>query len=176
MSFDFTRFRLEVSAATRRAFADLQSNHADETIYAFALYSDDGAMTVCPAANTEEALGRQLRKQGIVEDAEHWRWYPGDWEYEYEGAQHFKAASDMLRSAVFGLPEDGFVEFRQKVFETIVAALLDLENDGFFGVGAGREPLTIFFTISDSEQAEEWENQSARVLNPPAVYERFGKA
>ena len=176
--FDFTRFRLEVSAATKRAFADLQHNHADETIYAFALYSDDGAMTVCPAANTEEALKRQLNRGGTIagEQPAYWRWGTGEWAYEFEGAQYFNAANEMLRTAVLELPEDTFFKFRQSVFETIIAALRDLENDAFFGAGSKRDALTIFFTISDSEEAEKWENQSARDLNPPAAYERFGKA
>ncbi|QVN23581.1 hypothetical protein [Burkholderia pyrrocinia] len=40
---------------------------------------------------------------------------------------------------------------------------------------AEREKIALFVTISDDNETEELENESARVLNRPAVFDRFIK-
>ncbi|MBS2030195.1 MAG: DUF4303 domain-containing protein [Deltaproteobacteria bacterium] len=46
---DFELLQTEIVATCRQAFRDIRVAHPNEEICAFALYSDDGAMTVCPA-------------------------------------------------------------------------------------------------------------------------------
>ena len=60
---DFSALRGEIMDAARRAFEALMRNHPNERFYAFALYSDDGAMTVAPAANSEEAFRRKINDE-----------------------------------------------------------------------------------------------------------------
>jgi hypothetical protein len=55
----------------------------------------------------------------------------------------------------------------------MIRALADLDKEGFFGTGEARERVTLFCTISDSDDAPGLENESARRLNPAAVYEAF---
>jgi hypothetical protein len=57
----------------------------------------------------------------------------------------------------------------------MIEALRLLDQEGLFGVGAERERITLFVTISDDNGAEELENISAKLLNPPAVFDRFIK-
>ena len=52
-------------------------------------------------------------------------------------------------------------------------ALGDLDAAGFFGTGEKREAVALFCSISDSDDAERLENESAERLNPPTVYEKF---
>src|SRR6185436_1685591 len=59
-----SEFRTTVRDATRFWFTEIREKHPNEKFYAFALYTDDDAITVCDAANTEEALRRQLTWSG----------------------------------------------------------------------------------------------------------------
>lgn len=47
--------RRRIEDAARQAFLDVLESHPDEHVYAFALYSDEDAMTVCPSTNTIDA-------------------------------------------------------------------------------------------------------------------------
>ena len=67
---DFPRLRREIKEAARRAFETIANNHPNEQFYAFALYSDDGAMTVVPATNSEEALRRKTQNEDRNENSQ----------------------------------------------------------------------------------------------------------
>ena len=49
---NFEAFKQEIEVATKKAFIEMFENYEAEEIYGFALYSDEGAMTVCPSTNT----------------------------------------------------------------------------------------------------------------------------
>lgn len=61
------------------------------------------------------------------------------------------------------------------MFEAAIGALEDLDAEGIFGRGVARNDLTVFVTITDSNDASRLERASAKRLNPPAVFERFTK-
>jgi Domain of unknown function (DUF4303) len=65
----FDILRREIAEGTRRTFAAVRSDCASERLYAFALYSDDGAMAICPAANTEETVRRRHEQSGATDPA-----------------------------------------------------------------------------------------------------------
>jgi hypothetical protein len=58
--FDWPGMTTKIEAATRLAFTEMVEQHGSEGIYAFALYSDAGAMTVCPSTNSEHHLTTEL--------------------------------------------------------------------------------------------------------------------
>jgi len=62
-----------------------------------------------------------------------------------------------------------FATFRRGVFEACIAALEELDSEGFFGVGEQRDECVLLFEVTDSEAVE---GAMAR-LNPPAVVARF---
>lgn len=64
---EFSDFQRDIADAARATFKALRALHPDEHFYAFALYTDSGAMTVVPAANSVEGL-RRMRAQGAVAD------------------------------------------------------------------------------------------------------------
>jgi hypothetical protein len=87
----FPNFAREISDAARETYRALLAKHPGEHFYAFALYTDSGAMTVVPAANSEEGLQR-VRKQMAVGDEERapeFRWATGEWVYEAAEAGPF---------------------------------------------------------------------------------------
>jgi hypothetical protein len=165
------RFKAELKQGAARAFQAISADHPDEQIYAFAVYSDDAAMTVCPAANSEEAYAEKISGAKPANLA-YYRWNTGDWAYEFEHVEALDGAYTMLNDLRQAMGEDEFYErAREDVFRTMVAALEELNAENVFGTGAARERITVFFTLSDD--GEEWEAYSAPRCNPPAVAERF---
>ena len=175
---DFLRLRKLVRDAAKKAFADLRKAHPGETFYAFALYTDDGAMTIIPAANSEEGFRRAAEKYGYSKpDQLAWiRWSTAEWAYEAAGGEHFDAAHEQLNLPNRDTgPEDKFVHFLGNLIESMVGALKDLDDEGFFGEGEASEAVTLFVTISDSDLADAIEERSSRELNPRPVHKRFLK-
>ena len=172
---DLHTFKAEVKAAAARAFTAIKGNHPDETFYAFALYSDDGAMTVNPAANSEQALERSVAAYGKRGKAMlgELRWSPAEWEYEDEAGDELDDAYDQLNTLLEKVGDDEFERFREAAYTAMVDALDELNTEGFFGRGKERAAVTVFFTISDSEDSERWERRSVKRLNPASVQREF---
>lgn len=172
---NFNILRTEIKEAAKKAFTAVRAEHPDERFYAFALYSDDGAMTVEPAANTEQGLDRKAKEYGYDPVPSWLRWMTGEWAYEADGGENFLKVYEMLETEG-DYDEDAseeFEAFRTHVYEAMIAALEDLEAEHFFGVGEAREAITLFCSISDSDDSRQLENESARRLNPPTVYQKF---
>lgn len=165
-------FREAVKQGAARAFQATCADHEDEQIYAFALYTDGDAMTVCPAANSEEAYARKSKGEDPSELAI-LRWATAEWAYEFEHVEFFADAQviqhDLLRPFDWDAPD----AFREELCRAMVAALEELNAANVFGTGPARDRVTVFFTISDSADAEHWEEYSVRRCNPPQVAERF---
>lgn len=169
---DFSEFQKEIAQATRASFGDLRSAHPSEHFYAYSLYTDGSAMTIMPAANSLEALA-DVRKELDVEDDEQapeLKWSTGEWRYEAWKASGFNGISSKLRSRIES--EDVAVRAKE-VHADMIAAFRLLDRDGFFGVGAARDEIVLFVSISDDDAAFRLENESARILNSPAVFQAF---
>lgn len=163
MMLDFQEFARQLTRATQAAFTELLARHPTEEFYSFALYSDEGAMTVCPAANTLAHLAAQL-----PEDQLYAKFEPAEWKYEMVGADvQFDALSRQLSDYVlhteFAEP-DGFEQFRQQLYATCVAVLDALRQQRFFDEAAGR-PVFLLFSVSDSDTPAEELAQIVSRLN-----------
>ncbi|UQV43700.1 DUF4303 domain-containing protein [Janthinobacterium lividum] len=160
--FDFALLQTLVADAARLAFDAVRRAHPEQHINAFALVSDDSAMTIGPMANSREALAAS-------EYGEEMLWNPAEWAFD-EGGAYFDSAYRLLLQAHRGLPFDvDFDTFRSGVFDACIAALAQLDAEGVFGTGAQRDEGVLLFDVSDSEPVE---GAMAR-LNPPAVVARF---
>ncbi|QSI32591.1 DUF4303 domain-containing protein [Variovorax sp. RKNM96] len=177
-SFDFDTLRIQIREAARSAFGALRAQHPGERFYAMALYTDDGAMTVCPSANSEEAFQRMLLDGDFSDPADvaYARWGTAEWAYEALHAEQFDAPCERLRTHVSTLGGGrAFGAFCSRLHDAMTQALAELDQEGFFGTGADRQALTLFCSISDSDEAEALEDRSAKQLNPPAVFAAFKK-
>ncbi|MCM2564528.1 DUF4303 domain-containing protein [Janthinobacterium kumbetense] len=160
--FDFALLQTLVADAARRAVEAARRAHPGQHIDAFALVSDDSAMTIGPMANSREALAAS-------EYGEEMLWNPAEWAFE-DGGAYFDSAYRLLLQAHRDLPFDvDFAAFRSGVFDACIAALARLDAEGVFGTGAQRDESVLLFEVSDSEAVE---SAMAR-LNPPAVVARF---
>ncbi|PLY42450.1 hypothetical protein CSZ94_10860 [Janthinobacterium sp. ROICE36] len=160
--FDFALLQTLVADAARLAVDAMRRAHPGQQLNAFALVSDDSAMTIGPMANIREALAAS-------EYGEEMLWNPAEWAFD-DGGAYFDSAYRLLLQAHRDLPFDvDFDTFRAGVFEACIAALMQLDAEGGFGTGAQRDAGVLLFEVSDSAALE---GAMAR-LNPPAVVARF---
>ncbi len=91
---DFEILKQQIEEAAKKAFLEVYEKHGAEEIYCFALYSDEGAMTVCPAANTMKVM-----EDVDEDDALYYKYEPAEWTYEMEGAdKEFNDICTQLRA------------------------------------------------------------------------------
>lgn len=154
MNLDFEKLAIEIEAATRKSFQEIVANHAAENIYAFALYSDEGAMTVCPATNTMDFL--VTRPQ---DDLTYYTFEPAEWCYEgSRPGDGFSAISHHLYEAIEEDQEDEydddndeeFEEFQQTLYQTCFEVLLKLKKENFFRNLVGKD-IFLMFSVTDYE-------------------------
>ena len=164
---DFPALEQDIRAAARTAFAELSARAAPEPLCAFALYSDDGAMTVCPAANTATHLQAAVAENPEFGDDSEFS--TAEWKYEGEGADAaFDAICGRLAQQVMALDEDGpaFADFRQGVFGACLRALQSLNDEGLFG------SALLLFGVSDGDITAE-DVALVKALNDGPTGERF---
>lgn len=145
---DFEILRQQIEEAAKKAFLEVYEKHGAEDIYSFALYSDEGAMTVCPAANTMKAM-----ENADEEDALYYKYEPAEWIYEMEGAnEDFNDICTQLRTELYKHDDDDhwFEGFQTKLYSICIEVLEKLKNENFFTNITGKEVFLIF-TVSDDE-------------------------
>ncbi|GAA4026582.1 hypothetical protein GCM10022409_08180 [Hymenobacter glaciei] len=136
-----------------------------EGIYRFARYTDEGALTVCPATNTLAHLATQLTAD--LPDA---KLEPAEWRYESAGAPlPFDASCHQLRPQVLNetLAAEAFEPFRQQRYPTCPDVVADLPQPGFFDPAAGREVLLLFH-VADRDPSAQGLAQLVSRPNPNA--------
>jgi hypothetical protein len=173
---DWNALEYEIYRAARNAFDDLRKAHPDEEFYAYALYTDSDAGTVCPAANSLREFAKAVSQESDLSAADlaYYKWATSEWAYEFGKASYFKEISAQLMASVLALENQAnHATFKRNVAASMTGALKKLDADGFFGVGAEREKLVLFISVTDDDSAESVENESARLLNPKSAYERF---
>lgn len=160
--FDAPLLQTLLVTATRQAVCALRAAHPDQHFNAYALLSDDSAMTISLLANSREALA-------TAEDENEMFWNPGEWQFD-EGGAYFDSAYRLLLQAHRELPfEVEFEVFRASVFEAGIAALEQLAAEGLFGTGDEREETLVLFEVSDSEELD----GVLERLNTPAMVARL---
>lgn len=140
-----------IKESAKRCFSELRSANPEEKFCAFALYSDEGAMTVCPSANTDEYLKKNYEDE---DDPLYYKWSTAEWKYEFWGVEFFsdiQAEIDRFHKRQHS--EEDFSEFQEKLYESCVIALEQLRGEGFF-----KEEILVFSVTDyiDDEKEVEW--------------------
>lgn len=172
MEFNFDALRNEIEAAARAAFIELLNRDSEHEIYSFALYSDEGAMTVCPAANSTAWLNRQIEEDPSQTD--YYTYVPAEWKYEGTGADNaFEGICTKLRNHLDTLDGDkAFNNFRNELFECCVSVLEKLKKEGFFNQTAGRDILVIF-DATEYEFKKKFLQSMIKRLNSQAMADKY---
>lgn len=131
-----------IKVAAKNCFTELREKHSEDSFCAFALYSDEGAMTVCPSANTKEYL--EQKSEEDPDDALYYKWSTAEWKYEYTGNEWFSEVQKELEDFhKKSHTDEQFTEFQSILYESCVAALEDLKKEGFFKEGI------LVFSVTD---------------------------
>jgi len=148
---NFEQLKIDLEEACEKCFTALRAKYTNEMICGYALYSDAGAMSISPALNSKRHLEEVCSDD--PGDAIYYKWSPGEWAYEFDGAEFFEEISISLREEINKLDgQNQFSEFRANVYEACVASLEGLLNRGFFAQDS--EDNIIVFTISDADEPE----------------------
>ena len=148
MVFNVLREKIEV--ATKKAFIEMFEKYGQEKIYAFALYSDEDAMTVCPSTNTLKHL------ENVDNDDLYYKFAPPEWKYEMQGAdKEFSEISKQLYNEIKKIEDDEeqFNRFQKQVFNSCIEVLEKLKNENFFKNIVGKD-IFLTFTVSDYDFEE----------------------
>lgn len=176
---DWPALTHDIAAAARQSFGDLLARHGDETFYAFALYTDEDCITIAPAANSQErhqATLAALDDKPDRQERNYYRWASSEWAYEAWAGEPFNPISSRLRAACAAVSGDAaaFAAFKAQVHQAMAGALRQLDGEGFFGRHRQEaNAAVLFITAPDADDTEAMEDQSARLLNPPAVCKAF---
>ncbi|MEN7548603.1 DUF4303 domain-containing protein [Rapidithrix thailandica] len=151
---NFKELEQKIESATQKAFIEIFNTHKDEEIYGFSLYSDGGAMTVCPSTNTIDFLNNLDEEE--KEELSYYKYEPAEWKYESVGAEEeFNNISTELRTELekddFKNEEkETFITFRNHLFKTCINVLNKLKKEAFFKNIVGKD-IFLIFSVSDFE-------------------------
>ncbi|HEV8069177.1 MAG TPA: DUF4303 domain-containing protein [Planctomycetaceae bacterium] len=160
--------------AARLAWQAFRAEHPSETFYAFSLDMYPLGSSVAAKANTEERLKKSVedylkrwqptsppeRLEEVIED---FRWHSGDW--SYCNLALLETANKWLQNHGDHSAENG-----RRVGNCCMDVLRALDNEGLFG--KGKERAKMYITLSWGDLSLNEILDRAKVLNPPAVYER----
>lgn len=156
--FDFAALQTRIVEASVKAFADLAVLAPDDPVCSFALYSDDGAMTVCPSFDTAGKLAVRLAKSN---NELAYKYCPPEWAYEAKGAdREFTAICDDVRNHVMKKDTD-FIPFRDQLFETCLRALDELRATGRYA-----PEILFLFDVPDTDIETSVQLAQMKRLNP----------
>lgn len=156
--------RTTLQEAALAAFDEAYSAVSGERVYGVALTTDDGAMGVGLCITTVEhyeTARAEAAEAGVLSspgyDA-YLRWDTAEWLDELAGWKHFEPITRVL----FDDPdeaEDGFEEH----IDALIEALAHLRRERAEALAG----VTLFVSVTDSDEAESIEDRSAAELNPP---------
>jgi hypothetical protein len=175
--FDFAALEQKIVAATLQAFGEVARAHPDESVCAFALYSDDGALTVCPAFDLASRRAARIARANDEDEADCYTFAPAEWALEGFGGAAFNDICTALRTWVveevgdlllaWQADGDAFVAFRAQLFETCIRVLERLRAEGAFDA---YPDLLLLFAVSDSDPVVEDELRMLKRLNGDSPY------
>lgn len=151
--------------ASRKVFTRVIDQYGANSLCAFALYSDAGAMTVMPSINTKTHLERCMT--AYPDDADYYRWSTAEWAHEATHQEEFTAICERLREELGKLNDNTQFEiFRNNLYATCIEVLTLLKKEHLFG------DAMVLFTVSDDED-DERDIAWVRLLNPPELASEF---
>lgn len=184
---DLNEFQSILLSASRSFFTDIQHSHVTENFYAFGLFHEPLWGYILPASNTEEGLKRRAHEyqldefnigyaqMPLDEIALSLRWSTGDWAYLSHDDERFEPVNQWLEHnnvywAYKGNTDEWEDKLNRPMIEFCRKTLLTLQNEGVFGNAQQRKGIVLNVLMGDQDRS--W-YEHARILNPPAVYERW---
>ena len=153
--FDFDLLQHELELATAATIAQLRAEYP--RLNAFALATDDGAMTIFPIAHVFDS-------SAAADDDT--LWSPDEWGIS-EHDEHFDVAYRLILSQHRDdLTKVVFRTFKSGFTKAALAALQQLDAQGVFG---NRDQRVVLYHVTDDDQA----SAMVKLLQSPALYRRW---
>ena len=171
---DWTAFETDMKEATFAAFTRLAPLIEDEALYAFCLQTTDDGWGIGPFANTREGLVVQTEKlAALMTISPHTErtlaWSPDEWRYVGFAGDAFMKVNQQVMQVADGIPDADMPSHVEHITDAIIAALQQLRARHSDVL----DRVTLFVTMSDSDDAEALENASSESLNPPDLHRAF---
>jgi hypothetical protein len=175
--FNPTKLKNEVKKAATAAFEQVLAENPGEAFYAYGLYIDEPGVRMWPSMNSEEgflrAVDRDLAystRDDLLADKT-LRYSPAGWDFAKAGIEHFAPVNELLGQWRVHREDDEekYQKHRQRVFESIVKALVELNKSGFFGKGKKRDDIFVVFTVAAADDLRV-ELAWTKRFNPAAPY------
>jgi hypothetical protein len=169
---DWDVIQNQIEQSVKRAFDEFVAENVNDQLYALCLSVSEDGMGLGLNGNNESCFDKKLSSESKFEEItpqyeSYLRWSPAEWCFEDIGDDLFQPINDALTQAALhdGLDETDFV----KLINAMIASLRRLREtraDALKGV-------TLFVTVTDSDEAKEIENRSATDINPSDVSQGF---
>ncbi|WP_285117466.1 DUF4303 domain-containing protein [Leifsonia sp. fls2-241-R2A-40a] len=163
---DFARIRSAIRDAARTAWTRLRDERPSESFYYFGLWTTPLAHRPVPTACSEEGLRRAVADG----DGDALRWSVMDSPYDLFGDESFARLEPLFEE--FGEPYDRPPVMNAALVDAMAGALAELDEEGFFGVGAARDAVVVNVTLPGADDIGA-AIESARRLNPPGALLRY---
>ncbi|PSJ36813.1 DUF4303 domain-containing protein [Allosphingosinicella deserti] len=159
-----------LQSASATVVEGLLAPHRDEKLYAVALYAAEDGMSVAVAANSEEQYRAHLASEALAGanspgDEVYYRWATSEWSLERWHSDLFAEANALIR----GEDRRDFDRYREALIEAMISALAGVRES----FGDRLADVTMFVSVTDSDEAEGIENDSAARLNPKGLADGF---
>jgi hypothetical protein len=169
---DYETFLPRLVAGLRKAWQQVCRQRPDETFYLFGIETDSDITDLNPICNTEEEYRAQAGNSGLTLD----KWslcYNEDSELYRAGKEHTDALAREVNRYVFEDhsrdPEGAFLDRKRRLLRIFERALVQLDEEGFFGTGKKRARVLLKIDFVDPSDAE-WKHMVKVIkrINPPA--------
>ena len=176
---DWDQLKNRIYDASKQAFHELLDSRKSEHFYAFALYTDSAAMSVSPSANSVERYAEKVdseleEDEKTGENLAYYKWSTSEWAYEGAYGESFALINNVLRKD--GARSD-ISALKKRLLNVMTEALAQLMSEGFFEQTptATDSSCVVFVSITDDDDAESVENESAETINSRPAYDQFLK-
>ncbi len=162
--------RRALREATLVAFDEAIDTLTGERLYAIALTTDDGAMSVGLCITTVEHYESKRSEADAAGDLSspgydaYLKWDTAEWRDELAGWKHFEPISRALLN-----DDDDDADGFEEHIDALIATLAHLRSER----ASALVGVTLFVTVTDSDESDAIEDRSALELNPPDVAEAF---
>jgi hypothetical protein len=174
---DYETFLPRLVAGLRKAWQQVRRLRPGERFYLFGVETDSDITDLNPLCNTEEEYGAHAGEAEPTAD----KWglcWKEDSELFRAGREHTNALARELNRYVFEDhskdPKGAFLERKKRLLRIFEQALVQLDEEGFFGVGKKRHHVLLKIDIVDPSNAE-WKHMLKVIerINPPESATQF---
>lgn len=175
----------KLKKALEHDFRQTLKEVGEEHIYAAALVLDSDCVSIFMAVSTYENMKEkdekyvEMLKSSLSDEqlaavskgeASFVKWTPDEWGYPDDRKCQLNKVAELLFSEESKNSKE-FEENKQLIIDTIISAFKSVIEERILEENS--EDIVYFVSMSDDEDIEVLENESAERLNPEWVYEKF---